>query len=248
MRQKIKQILTRKASAITFLLGMGGATLGNSETIAQECANIQNIWGKAYQANGINTIPSGQRIYIQSINREPIDTLTTFTAVDTTGWYDFDMPIGTLGNGEEISHGSTFLMIWQSPSGPRRLCTLNGCDSTRVYCNYFGRSNVKDSGIRVGIDDISLENQLLEFKANPNPFHSFTDISIELDTRKEISLEIYNILGERIYSIDKVLSQGINNIRWDGVNAKGDVVSSGIYIAKIQLDEAKGTKKFIKLR
>jgi len=68
----------------------------------------------------------------------------------------------------------------------------------------------------------------------PNPFNLTTSIRFSLDKPARVSLKIYNILGQEIIALlDKELSPGIHSIQWDGKNAAGQHVSSGLYFARL---------------
>ena len=68
----------------------------------------------------------------------------------------------------------------------------------------------------------------------PNPFNPTTTISFSLDKPAWITLKIYNILGQEILELmDKDLASGIHSIQWDGKNAVGQQISSGLYFARL---------------
>lgn len=65
----------------------------------------------------------------------------------------------------------------------------------------------------------------------PNPFNATTQIAYEVLEDGEISLVVYDVLGQRV----RVLTQGHHNrgrhvTTWDGRDARGAPVSSGLYL------------------
>jgi len=73
----------------------------------------------------------------------------------------------------------------------------------------------------------------------PNPSSVVTTISFALAEDAWVKLEIFNIEGHRIsVLIDEELQAGCYQVVWNGENA-----SSGIYIAKLQANEYKYSKK-----
>ncbi len=80
----------------------------------------------------------------------------------------------------------------------------------------------------------------------PNPFHppaEPTTLAYKLDDLAEVTVRIYTQSGKLVKRMvfDRGTpggSAGLNTILWDGLNGKGEVVSSGGYIALI---EAQGT-------
>ncbi len=83
----------------------------------------------------------------------------------------------------------------------------------------------------------------------PNPFNSHTVISYTLDNPAEISLEIYDLLGRLIGTLDSgVKSAGTHNIVWDGTNESGQQVASGVYFYKLKAGDKTSVKKMTYLR
>ncbi|PJA27477.1 MAG: hypothetical protein CO189_06945 [candidate division Zixibacteria bacterium CG_4_9_14_3_um_filter_46_8] len=73
----------------------------------------------------------------------------------------------------------------------------------------------------------------------PNPFNAQTNISIDLPTSGKATLEIYNILGQKIATlIDGQLDAGPHTLNWDAAN-----YSSGIYFYKLTAGELSITKR-----
>ena len=69
-------------------------------------------------------------------------------------------------------------------------------------------------------------------RSYPNPFNATTRIEFVIDTESQISLNIYNILGQKIAKLyDGKIAAGIQSIIWDA----GDF-PSGIYFARIVSD------------
>ncbi|MBX7150431.1 T9SS type A sorting domain-containing protein [bacterium] len=84
----------------------------------------------------------------------------------------------------------------------------------------------------------------------PNPFNPVTTIRYEIPIRSQVSLKIYNVLGQEINTVVKntLLDPGQYSIQWDGRNNKGDVVSSGIYIYRLQANQFVQSKKMILIK
>ncbi|MFZ1289207.1 MAG: FlgD immunoglobulin-like domain containing protein [Melioribacteraceae bacterium] len=69
----------------------------------------------------------------------------------------------------------------------------------------------------------------------PNPFNPSTTIDFSLPVDKQISLKIYDMLGQEIKSLVDLqnLKKGNHQVIWDGTNNNGSKVSSGNYLAKL---------------
>lgn len=68
----------------------------------------------------------------------------------------------------------------------------------------------------------------------PNPFNSSTSISVKLPRDANIKLDIYNSLGQMVKNITEGYHQaGIHTFSWDGVDAAGVPVASGVYYYRL---------------
>jgi len=69
----------------------------------------------------------------------------------------------------------------------------------------------------------------------PNPFNPVTTIKFDLPKTSDVSLKIYNILGQEIRTlIDNNKNAGYHSINWNGTNNLGIKVASGVYIYRIR--------------
>jgi len=88
----------------------------------------------------------------------------------------------------------------------------------------------------------------------PNPFNPATQIFYQLPRDSHVTVEIYNILGQKIITlVDRPEEAGYYNISWRGVDSAGREVPSGIYLYKIQAYSPEGgrfqqIKKMLLLR
>ena len=77
-------------------------------------------------------------------------------------------------------------------------------------------------------------DDMLIVSSFPNPFNSNTSVFIQLSEGDEISVDIYNILGEKIKNIfNGFLPSGKHLLNWDGRNEFKTVQSSGNYFVLV---------------
>jgi len=76
-----------------------------------------------------------------------------------------------------------------------------------------------------------IKPQLFTLAQNyPNPFRSETDIFFKIYEENWISLVIYNLSGQKIRTLAQGVKQsGHHEIKWDGADAFGNKVPSGVY-------------------
>ena len=70
--------------------------------------------------------------------------------------------------------------------------------------------------------------------ASPNPFSPTTSVSFELPAAGRAELAIFSVDGRRVATlVDTRLSAGPHSIAWNGSDARGRSVGSGIYFARL---------------
>jgi hypothetical protein len=82
----------------------------------------------------------------------------------------------------------------------------------------------------------------------PNPFNPQTTIALDLPVAAEYSVAIYNIAGQLIRTYSGYSEAGVVSIVWDGKDASGGQVASGIYFYKAAADQFSATKKMILMK
>jgi len=66
----------------------------------------------------------------------------------------------------------------------------------------------------------------------PNPFNPTTNIQFAVPRQGNISLAVYNVLGQHVRTLaNGVYSTGHYMVTWDGKDEAGQTVASGIYFA-----------------
>lgn len=78
----------------------------------------------------------------------------------------------------------------------------------------------------------------------PNPFNPSTVITYQIPASREVTLKIYNLLGQEIRTLVQGKPRaGIHQVVWDGRNDAGSPVSAGIYLYRLQSGTYQSTKK-----
>jgi adhesin/invasin len=92
------------------------------------------------------------------------------------------------------------------------------------------QSEVQNRLAEVGPKEFSLDQNY------PNPFNPSTTISLSVPIKANVSLTIYNILGERVKVLnDGPLEPGRHFFQWGGRNGSGVAVSSGVYFYRMSV-------------
>lgn len=83
----------------------------------------------------------------------------------------------------------------------------------------------------------------------PNPFNPTTSIAYELATDTRVVLKIYNALGQEVRTLVRAMeSAGHKQVVWDGLDAVGNRVGSGIYFYRLEAGGRSFTKKMLMVK
>jgi hypothetical protein len=95
------------------------------------------------------------------------------------------------------------------------------------------------------VSDFNSEGITYKLEQNyPNPFNPTTEISFSIPTAGNTSLEIYNILGQKVATlVNKELNLGLHKYQFDASN-----LSSGIYFYKLQSNNFTSIKKMMLIK
>ncbi|MBN1351977.1 S8 family serine peptidase [candidate division KSB1 bacterium] len=101
----------------------------------------------------------------------------------------------------------------------------------------------------VGVANDNLPKVFDLAKNYPNPFNPETTIKYQLPKATFAILKVYNLLGQQVRTlVDSEKKAGFYQVHWDGRNDAGSVVSSGIYLYKIDADGYHKTRKMLLLK
>jgi hypothetical protein len=86
--------------------------------------------------------------------------------------------------------------------------------------------------------------------AHPNPFNGQTIISYYLDKESTVSLLVYSITGQLMLAlVDKEIQDaGAHKYIWEGRDANGRAVSTGIYFYELYVNETRESKAMIMIK
>ncbi len=83
----------------------------------------------------------------------------------------------------------------------------------------------------------------------PNPFNSSTKIEFSIPESQFINLSIYSVSGKLIRTlVNNVTNSGYKSVYWDGTDINGNLVSSGIYIYKLETSKKIISKKMMLIK
>jgi hypothetical protein len=83
----------------------------------------------------------------------------------------------------------------------------------------------------------------------PNPFNPSTVITFGLPEDGHVSLVVFDVLGRTVHTLlDRELGSGTHQVEWNGLDAHGRSVASGIYLYRLEAGDFSQERVMILLR
>lgn len=160
------------------------------------------------------------------------------------------VPVNTSGSNpatiEDIDNNGTFEFISGTPTGAYIL-DFKVPKGEKIPWNIY-RGNYQrtgyytDNSIYTETNDFVVPEQVALLHQNyPNPFNPNTKIAFSLPEAADVSINIYNIKGQKIRALvrDEHFSQGEHILEWNGKDRQNREVSSGIYLYEMKADNVR---------
>ena len=132
-------------------------------------------------------------------------------------------------------------------------------DRGRIVSGPFQRtvttSDIRNAflSLRLNVGDVQPQDTLLA-QNFPNPFNPETWIPYQLNKATEVKIDIYNVSGHLVRSLDLGWQPTGSYMTpssaayWDGKNAVGERVASGIYFYTLQTSDFTATRRMVILK
>jgi len=102
---------------------------------------------------------------------------------------------------------------------------------------------------------VAIDNEVLapaNFKlhaAYPNPFNPVTNIAYELATSADVSITVYNMLGQEVANlVNGFQNAGNYTVQWNGLDNLGHSVPSGLYFYEMATEGFSSTHKMMLIK
>ncbi|MDD2227864.1 MAG: choice-of-anchor J domain-containing protein [Candidatus Cloacimonetes bacterium] len=200
---------------------------------------------KAIYTNGVASIPvfsntvirnvaSGNIVgVVRKVNNQPLAGATVSaggnaTITNSSGLYSLNVPVGVYSV----------------------TCSATGyLDNTANDINVIANQNftLNFSMVSTANEDEILPVTATALNGNyPNPFNPETSISYAIKDAGNVSLEIYNLKGQRVRSLVRSMqATGNYRIVFDGKDDHGQPLSSGVYLYRLNTGTYTSTRKMM---
>jgi flagellar hook assembly protein FlgD len=144
----------------------------------------------------------------------------------------------TLTYHQADSHGDVYYSFYElSGDDPQRIDTYTGAAGEFSAVTPLGR-DIIFSASDVPASKAPLPDE--ELFCYPNPFNSTIQVRFLLRMEDRGRVVIYNLLGQEVYSTPaQPYNPGVHTFNWQGVDIRGQLVSSGPYFIRLQTDRGK---------
>lgn len=130
----------------------------------------------------------------------------------------------------------------ENPPANKLEYRLKQIDIDGTY-EYYNLTAKVDASTVTGVDEI-IPTEFALHQNYPNPFNPSTKIKFDLPERSNVSINIYNVIGQKI----RTITSGIFDAGFHEVNFNANGLTSNIYFYRIETDENIATKKMIVLK
>jgi len=196
--------------------------------------NSVNVWGRGVATNGWNTQDGFGNQYALGFCEPVPGTVTSTGATVRTylyvTWY---------------FNGWNWIPTGWYPTTPANALfayTIHGIPQSLALTT---TDPIQTSQVAAAVE--SIPGHFALSQNYPNPFNPETEISFALPERSTIRLTVLDMLGREIATLtDGERSAGYHRIRWNGSDANGNKVGSGIYFYRLTATGESG-KQFTKV-
>jgi hypothetical protein len=116
---------------------------------------------------------------------------------------------------------------------------------------YFDDLTIQRVGLSTAVNGSANSGpKVFELSNNyPNPFNPSTEIQFSVPKTANISLIIYNLLGQRVRTLAQgVYAQGQYRVTWDGRGEFGQTLASGVYFSRLETGSIALVKKMLMMK
>jgi hypothetical protein len=233
-------------------------TIGNQGTSVDPQGNSQ-VWTCIYYSPTLDSLHAVTVYGLLPVLDEHLGWLPPDTSTIPSDWLDSDVTIATAESNGGTAYragnenvyvdanlsrwyygGQIDITVWQYAYGSSTSNTLI------IYIDALTGNDI------TAIDDPqqdNLPNKFTLFQNYPNPFNPSTTIKYYLEKAGKVELRIYNSLGQLVNTLVKTEeTAGDHSIVWNGDNALGKNMASGIFYYQLVTEDHVSTKKMILLR
>jgi len=244
---------------------------GTPLTVADLVYLIRVITGDAQPIAG-DILGGGPKTIAGKVNMEvlsqgAVTTVRSSSDVEMgAGLFVFSYTGTEISKVEVVGRASNMDVTHQAANGELRVLVYNIEDGYKVAAGHGEILSITTSGAGtvelVNVEAASFMGGALEanvtakvlptqfaLKQNfPNPFNPSTSLAIDFPNASDYKLTIYNIAGQTVRAFSGNTEAGTVTLTWDGRDARGSQVATGVYFYSVEAGAFKDVKKMVLLK
>lgn len=180
------------------------------------------------------------------------ETFGVWNADYETDWMDYIIPndnaTGFMHTGRSAAYGYDTAIRFSDGNFATALYTfrLEASDEAQLQTVLDNTLTWFNLATAVDDDNSNLVSGYRLAQNYPNPFNPTTTINFTLAKKSTVKLIVYNTLGAKIAEIiNEDLTAGEHQAVWNGLNADGQKVASGLYYYKLSADDYSAVRKML---
>ncbi|MBU0982829.1 MAG: T9SS type A sorting domain-containing protein, partial [candidate division Zixibacteria bacterium] len=136
------------------------------------------------------------------------------------------------------------------PVGDSVAATVTAPSGDKYFTTVLAGDVLVDNTTDIADHGPDLLPEHLELSQNhPNPFNAGTLIRFSLPAVSEITLRLYNVLGQNVRTLTSgTRSAGEHAVFWDGLTSSGRPAASGIYFYRLETSLGSRVRKMVLLK
>ena len=235
---------------IGFTVPSGTVNIVNSNTV---------VGARSFSFNGstwssVNNMDYEFRAIIEGGGSLPVE-LTTFTALSVNSGVELKWATATEVNnyGFEVERKSNntwediaFVPGHGNSNSPKQY-SYTDKNLTNGNAFQYRLKQIDNDGTFEYSNAIEINTVPARFELSqnfPNPFNPSTTIKYYTPKNSFVTLKVYDMLGREVTSlVNEQMSPGYHEVDWNGMDSKGESVSSGVYIYRLTAGNFTQTKK-----
>lgn len=235
-------IVAADGNAFTPLLDFSLTGPADSSTVVVDTETIEFTWNSTTDYDG-DDVTYGWRLYSSDTTSVLLDLES-----NSEGTVNASSPTFEAIDAVLVAQG---LDVGQSADYLWTVVVSDGSDTLQVRTDFFDdfsatfRVVTLERGLLTSNDfEEGMPNTFALEQNYPNPFNPTTNIKFALPKTADVTLTIYNMLGQKVNTlINEKMTSGFHVVPFDASN-----LSSGMYIYRIQAGSFTSTKKMLLIK
>ncbi len=114
-----------------------------------------------------------------------------------------------------------------------------------MHANQSTPSNEASVSATTNVGNTPSITALTVLQNHPNPFTAETELQVGLPAAASIKVEVYDVAGHRVRTMDVAGVAGWQSVRFAGTDAHGAALASGVYFYRVTAHGETVTRKML---